>query len=187
MFKRAHTRRAEALDEAARRLYGAVVAQARRPAFYRHLGVPDSLDGRFELIVLHAFLLFHRLKRDHAESEALSQAVFDLLFLDMDQSLREMGVGDLGVGKRIKQMVQAFYGRVAAYDGGLAGGPGELEAALERNLYGTVSPDSAQVGAMAGYLRDQEALLAEQAIADLVAGELSFGEAPESLAVSCPE
>src|SRR5690242_9073061 len=90
-----------------RALYGAIVAQARAPAFYMNYGVPDTLDGRFELLVLHAFLYFRRLKREPAaEAGEAGQAVFDLMFLDMDRSLRELGVGDLSVPKKIKRMAQ---------------------------------------------------------------------------------
>ncbi len=84
----------------ARALYEGVVAQARQPGFYRDCGVPDSVDGRFELIALHAFLVLHRLKADPTDTAALGQALFDVMFQDMDQSLRELGAGDLGVGPR---------------------------------------------------------------------------------------
>ena len=99
-------------------LYGAVVAQARQVVFYRDLGVPDTVDGRFELIVLHMVLLLRRLNREGDDGAALRQALFDVLLDDMDRSLREMGVGDLGVGRRVKAMGKAFYGRDAD-DGGL--------------------------------------------------------------------
>ena len=82
------------------------MAQARQPGFYRDCGVPDSVDGRFELIALHTFLVLHRLKADATDTEALGQALFDVMFQDMDQSLRELGAGDLGVGPRVKRMAQ---------------------------------------------------------------------------------
>ncbi len=145
----------------ARTLYEGVVAQARHPEFYRDCGVPDTVDGRFELIALHAFLVLHRLKADPADTEALGQALFDIMFQDMDQSLRELGAGDLGVGLRVKRMAQGLYGRIAAYEAGLSGPAADqgadqgakLEAALRRNLFGTVTPEPEQVRAMAGYLR----------------------------------
>jgi cytochrome b pre-mRNA-processing protein 3 len=153
----------------ARALYERVVAQARQPGFYRDCGVPDTVDGRFELIALHAFLVLHRLKADPGDTEELGQALFDVMFQDMDQSLRELGAGDMGVGSRVKRMAQGLYGRIAAYEAGLSG-PGtepeaelgaepgtelgtELEAALRRNLFGTVTPAPGQVQAMAAYLR----------------------------------
>jgi cytochrome b pre-mRNA-processing protein 3 len=160
-------------------LYLEIVRQARQPAFYTSFGVPDTLDGRFDMIVLHAVLVLLRLRAEGAAGEVLGQALFDMLFADMDRSLREMGVGDLGVGKRVKQMGKAVYGRLAAYDAGLAAGGAELEAAVGRNLYGTVTPDPAQVAAMARYARAGAAELAIQPLDALMAGRLAF-PAPES-------
>lgn len=166
---------------AARRLYDAIVTQARQPAFYEDLGVPDTLDGRFEMITLHAFLLLHRLKREPERTAALAQAVFDTMFLDMDASLREMGAGDLGVGRRVKQMATGFYGRVAAYEAGLAddAGPG-LSKALRRNLYGTVEVAPRLPDAMAAYARAAAAALAAQPLEMLLAGHVEF-PAPETI------
>ncbi|MFQ5774350.1 MAG: ubiquinol-cytochrome C chaperone family protein [Kiloniellaceae bacterium] len=162
----------------ARALYEAVVAQARRPEFYTHCGVPDTLDGRFDLVALHAFLLLHRLKRDHPASAELGQSVFDTMFLDMDQSLRELGAGDLGVGRKVKRMAQGLYGRIAAYEAGLEGADAELEAALRRNLYGTAAPQAACVEAVAAYMRREAAALGRRSYAALAAGRLSFGAPP---------
>lgn len=171
---------------AATALYEQLVAQARQPAFYSRCGVPDSLDGRYELIVLHAVLLLRRLKQDHAATAGLAQELFDVLFLDMDRSLREIGVGDLGVGKRVKRMAQAFYGRLEAYEAGLAGQGTALAPALRRNLFGTLAPAAgpldAQVAAMAGYLRREAAALAEQDTAALMAGQVAFGPPPDPAA-----
>lgn len=158
---------------AAQALYGRVVEQARLPAFYRDLGVPDTLDGRFDMIVLHAFLVLHRLKAEGQAQGPVGQALFDLMFADMDASLRELGVGDLSVGKKVKQMATGFYGRVAAYEEGLAAG-GALEGALRRNLYGTTAADARHVAAMADYVRRQAAALAAQPVAALTAGSLHF-------------
>lgn len=164
--------------EPADALYRRIVEQARTPVFYRDQGVPDNLDGRFELIALHTFLVLHRLKQDHPAGARLGQSLYDLFFADMDQSLREMGAGDLGVGKRVKRMAQGFHGRVAAYDAGLSGPAGELEEAIRRNLYGTLDPDPAWVGHMAAYTRAQSAALREQGIDALLAGRIVFsGEA----------
>ena len=170
----------------ARALYKGLVAQARQPGFYRDGGVPDSVDGRFELIALHAFLVLHRLKADPGDTEALGQALFDVMFLDMDQSLRELGAGDLGVGPRVKRMAQGLYGRIAAYEAGLSG-PGaeqgaELEAALRRNLFGTVTPEPEQLRAMASYLRGAVDALSRweplRQPADIEAGGPEFGPPP---------
>jgi cytochrome b pre-mRNA-processing protein 3 len=162
----------------ARKLYRAAVEQARRPAFYARLGVPDSVDGRFDMIALHVFLLLHRLKRDGRAQGPVGQALFDLMFADMDASLREMGVGDLSVGRKVKAMAEGFYGRVAAYEAGLAGAGDALEQALRRNLYGTAAPAPAQAAAMAAYVRRQAAALARMPGEALLAGEAAFA-APE--------
>ncbi len=136
-------------------LYAALVEQARRPDFYARLDVPDSLDGRFELVILHTFLVLRRLKEAGRAAET-GQALVDCFVEDMDANLRELGMGDLGVGRRVKAMVQALYGRIAAYEGGLAGSEGALEAALKRNLFGTAGepgPSPAVLAALAGYMR----------------------------------
>jgi cytochrome b pre-mRNA-processing protein 3 len=97
-------------------LYGALVGQARNPAFYRDMGVPDTVEGRFEMVALHVFLALRRLRAGGEPGKDLGQKLFDVLFDDMDQTLREMGVGDLSVGKKIKAMASSFYGRMQAYD-----------------------------------------------------------------------
>lgn len=144
--------RRPAHQEAAERLYAAVVDQARRPEFYERQAVPDTLDGRFELVALHAFLVLNRLKQGEAPPE-LGQALFDAMFADFDRALRELGTGDLSVGREVKTMAKAFYGRVRAYEQGLAGGTELLADALARNLYGTVRPAPEHLQAMAAYLR----------------------------------
>ena len=159
-------------------LYEKLVVQARRPEFYARCGVPDTLDGRFDLIALHLFLLLHRLKRDHPTSADLAQAVFDRMFQDMDQSLREMGVGDMGVGSRVKTMIQGLYGRIAAYEAGLGQTDGTLAAALRRNVYGTTDPEPEHLEALTAYVRRQVITLAEQGYDGLAAGDLIFGEPP---------
>src|ERR1700694_4931843 len=108
-------------QKAAELAYGRIVEHARAPGFFVDVGVPDTVDGRFELICLHAFLYLHRLKREQKRAAPLGQCLFDTMFADFDRSLREMGTGDLSVGREIKRMAQAFYGRVAAYESGLAG------------------------------------------------------------------
>ncbi len=166
-------------ETAAWALYGAAVAQARRPEFYSTLGVPDTLDGRFELVALHVFLILHRLKRDRAETEDLAQQVFDAMFADMDRSLREMGAGDVGVGPKVKRMAQAFYGRVSAYDAALAAEPGKLADALRRNLYGTVAqPAEARLSAMQAYVVGEAARLAAQDLTEIAGGKIRFGAPP---------
>lgn len=167
----------------ATRIYAAIVTQARRPEFYSRLQVPDTLDGRFELIALHAYLVLNRLKGQGADAAAIAQAVFDAMFDDMDRSLREMGVGDLGVGRRVKAMAQGFYGRIAAYDKGLELGDAALGEAIARNLYGTIGATSgpasdAVAAAMAAYLHAARALLAARPIAAITANGPTFPDPP---------
>src|SRR5262245_52127762 len=121
-------------------LYGTIVAQARAPAFYQICGVPDTVNGRLEMIILHAVLLLARLGREGEPARQVGQKVFDTFCRDMDGSLREMGVGDLAVPRRMRGIGEAFYGRQAAYREALAA-PDEaaLAAALARNVFAGAS------------------------------------------------
>jgi cytochrome b pre-mRNA-processing protein 3 len=150
---------------AARPLYERAVAQARAVDFYRRLGVADSLDGRFDLLALHVFLLLNRLGRDGRSTRAVGQALFDLMFTDMDGSLRELGASDISMSRRIKAMVRAFYGRIEAYENGL-GAPATLAEALSRNLYRGAPPDKTQLDAMVRYVTREAARLAETSAID---------------------
>ena len=162
--------------------YGRIVDAARQPGFFRDGGVPDTLDGRFEVLALHCFLVLHRMKGQGPAAADFAQTLFDTMFADLDRGLREMGAGDLGVGRRVKAMATGFYGRIAAYEAGLraagedgaAVAEGALEAALRRNLYGTASPSEAQLAAVAVYARRQAAALAAQPLASLLAGEVAL-------------
>ena len=154
-------------------LYAAIVERSRDSRFYAAHGVPDSLDGRFEMLALHVYLVLRRLRAGGPAAEQSAQALVDVLFADMDANLREMGAGDLGVGKRVKRMATGFYGRVAAYDEGQA--KGDAREALRRNLFGTVSPAPAQIEAMAGYLSRAEAALARQELPEILSGRPDFG------------
>lgn len=173
LFRR-NTRRA-----AVHAAYGHIVERARDPVFYLRWAVPDTLDGRFEVLALHAFLVLNRLKRDHAETAAFAQALFDTMFADLDRGLREMGASDIGVGRHVKAMAAGFYGRIAAYEQGLSD-TAALPAALRRNLYGTTMPSEAQLAAMADYTRRQAAALAAMPVASLLAGEVAFAPLKEA-------
>jgi len=155
-------------------LYGKVVLAARNPAFYAEWGVPDTLDGRFELIALHAFLVIRRLKQS-GENAAFAQALFNTMFADLDRNLREIGVGDLSVGRQVKTMAKAFYGRVVAYERGLAGSD-SLDDALRRNLYGTVVPEAARIAAAAAYVRRQARALDAAPVDLLLVGEFPLAQ-----------
>lgn len=166
---------------AARRLYVLAVHQARQPEFYLQWSVPDTADGRFDMVVLHVVLVMRRLKRDHEQAAGTAQALFDLMFADMDQNLREMGVGDMVIGKRVKAMAKSFFGRLAAYDFALSAEDDiALCAALRRNLYRKCSPGDGAVTAMASYVRRESAKLEGLPIKALLIGDFSFGVASMS-------
>ena len=169
--------------EAARRLYTAAVRQARQPILYTEGGVADTLDGRFDLIVLHVVPLMRRLRQCDEAGRKLSQALFDVMFDDMDQSLREMGVGDLRVGKRVKQMARAFYGRAKAYDEAFDQAPGAerrraIAEALERNVFNNAPPPADRVHAMADYVETLLDALDCQSADALLGGEVGLPPVP---------
>jgi cytochrome b pre-mRNA-processing protein 3 len=170
-------RRRDRHERAGFRLYGAAVAAARVPALYAALGVPDTLDGRFEMVGLHAFLLIDRLRREPSPGPELAQSVFDAMFSDMDVTLREMGVGDLTVGKRVREMWEAFHGRAAAYEAALTEADDDaLAAALARNVWRSDTPPPGAPVALARAVRAQQAGLAEQRLTAFAAGDVQFRE-----------
>ena len=136
---------------AGRRLYDAAAAKARDPAFYLDAGAPDTPNGRFELYTLHVVLILHRLKGEGRDAGIVGQALFDTYLRALDDSLRELGVGDLSVGKKMRKLGEAFYGRAKAYDKALEAGGGEtLQALITRTLFdGT---QTAGAGALTGYV-----------------------------------
>ena len=151
-------------------LYAAAVSQARQPALYVDLAVPDTIEGRFELHNLHVLLLLHRLKGQGTAAADAAQALFDTYVGELDGTLREMGVGDLTVPKRMRKLGEAFYGRTKAYDAALtdaADGAG-LERLIARTLYDEVQ--DAPADRMADYVRRQAAVLAAQPLDEIIAG-----------------
>jgi cytochrome b pre-mRNA-processing protein 3 len=161
--------------EPVRELYARIVAQARRPEFYLGGGVSDTPEGRFELVALHAFLVLRRLRRERARAAPFAQALFDLMFADMDVNLREMGVGDLSVGRQVKAMAEAFFGRVAAYDAGLSGGDDALADALRRNVLRGAAPRAEFLADLVAYVRREASSLAAADPDGLLQGDWSFG------------
>jgi cytochrome b pre-mRNA-processing protein 3 len=162
-------------------LYAVLVEQARQPVFYADWGVPDSRDGRLEMVSVHAILLLRRLRAEGAEGRELAQAVLDRMFEDLDRHLREWGVGDPSVGKRMKELAQSFLGRLAALDPLLAGGdPHALADILRRNVYTEVAvPAEDAVVRLAGYLLAQDRWLAAQDGAALLRGRIAFAPPTE--------
>jgi cytochrome b pre-mRNA-processing protein 3 len=141
-------------------LYGMIVAQARSPVFYGRLGVPDSVDGRFDILVLHLVLVVRRLARDPGAAGVNEQDIFDRFCRDMDDNLREMGVGDLAVPREMRRMAGAFYGRQATYQAALeATDEGELENAIARNIYSGAAADARHLKDFVAYVRAVVSLL----------------------------
>lgn len=148
-------RRRAAASRRAEELYGSVVTAARHPAFYKDMGVPDTPEGRFELVALHLFLALEGLKRDPTAAE-FSQRTIETFVTDMDDCMREMGVGDMAVGKKVKRAAAAFYERAGAYRRALAARGTDLEASLGDYVFGKAAddaPKSRGVAALARYVR----------------------------------
>jgi cytochrome b pre-mRNA-processing protein 3 len=152
-------------------IYGMIVTQAREPLFYRHLAVPDTVNGRFDLLVMHLWIVLRRLRPIEGGVE-LSQALFDQFCADMDANLREMGVGDLAVPKRMRAIGEAFYGRTAAYDLALSDGAEPLAQALCRNILDGQHIEQAR--RLSVYAEAAIASLASRDDQALLAGSWSF-------------
>jgi cytochrome b pre-mRNA-processing protein 3 len=154
-------------------LYGAIVAQARALRFYEDYAVPDTVLGRFDMVVLHVVLAVRRLRE--ADRRDLAQGVFDAFCRDMDHNLREMGISDPGVPRQMQRVGEAFYGRAQAYEAALSErGDEALADALARNVYAEAPATGA--GALAAYVRAAAAMLAAEPAEGLEAGELRFPE-----------
>jgi len=155
-------------------LYGAIVAQARQPSFYATFGVPDTVVGRFDMVVLHLALVIRRLRAAPLELRETSQRLFDGFCRDMEHNLREMGVGDLAVLKEMRRFGEAFYGRAAAYDRALdAADEAELISALRRNVFAG-KEDGDGVRRLMSYVVTADRLLLQQDVAMLARGRLRF-------------
>lgn len=153
------------------RLYGAIVAAARHVQFYEQMGVADTIDGRFEMIVLHLFLVLNRLKGEGVED--LRQRLTDKFFSDMDRSLRELGVSDVAVGKKVRKIAESYYGRVTAYDKALSGGAKLLQEALSRNIYPDGAPENS-IKSMAKYFDTAVQVLGKVTLQQILRSELKF-------------
>ncbi len=155
-----------------RSLYAALNSQARQRIFFADFGVADSIDGRFDMVTLHAWLVFERLRA--AGLEDVARALSDAIFVGFDEALRDLGAGDMGMGRKIKQMGDAFNGRIGAY--GAATGEAELSAAILRNVYRGARNRERQALGLACYAIAARSHLAASQIA---AGDLDFGPLPE--------
>lgn len=156
----------------ARGLYAKLVAQARRPDFYAELGVPDTLEGRFDMIALHVFAILRHLRADPAAQDQ-GQALFDVMFEDMDDSFREMGVSDTKVGTKVRGLAEEFYGRIGAYEAPVAA---QDAAALRPVIGRNVFEDEAAPGAgrLAAYLLAFDKILGETSLPSLMSADFTF-------------
>ncbi|NVN86498.1 MAG: ubiquinol-cytochrome C chaperone [Rhodopseudomonas sp.] len=152
-------------------IYGMIVAQAREPTFYQDLGVADTVNGRFEMIVLHLWMVLRRI-RAIPDNKPFAQALFDYFCSDLDANLRELGVGDLTVPKRMQAFGEAFYGRAAAYDQAIAAGQDELIKALNKNVLNGSGFEQAQ--RLATYVVRSVAALEQVDRAHLRTGSFGF-------------
>lgn len=170
------------------KLYDVIVRHARFPLYYERLGVPDTPEGRFEVLALHAGLVVRRLVHAGEEEKAIAQSLFDLMFMDLDVNLRELGIGDLSVGKQVKRLAQQFYARLDVLEHGFEenGDHRELRSMLVNNLYhGAAKPSAGTLDQFISILVAIERCVAEQESSDLGKGMLFLPEEPMLLALSC--
>src|ERR1700722_17991075 len=165
MRQRAQTR------QAAEALISALSTRARLPVFYRKFGVADTIDGRFDLLVLHAWLVLERLSQQ--KLDALAQALIDGLFIQFDEALREQGAGDMGMSRRMTKMAEAFYGRLKAY--GEAADMEALADACVRNVYRGDASRLKEARALAISVAAARVLVTS---GDLSQGAVDFGPSP---------
>lgn len=167
---------------AAEKLYTEIVEQSRRPEFYLAGGVADTVDGRFDMVILNAILVFRRIKGHGPQAQKVSQALFDTMFENMDEALREIGIGDLSVGSKVSQMAEAFYGRAAAYEDAIrASEPRRaLMDAIRRNLYRDAPQVDAGPAMIADYVRRQVQSLDSQDLDRILEGEIAFERLEEA-------
>lgn len=172
----AHWRARRASKAVIEQILGEIVAASRRPALYEAMGAPDRIDGRFELLTLHAGLVLRRLAGLGGPADAIAQDLVDSVFAHFDDTLREMGHSDIAVAKRIKAMGRAFYGRNKAYGAALDDGSlARLAEALERNVYGAAGKDAGRhAEALALHIASLDAALARIAVEAFAAGRFRF-------------
>lgn len=156
-------------------IYGMIVAQAREPLFYRDLGAPDTVNGRFDMLLLHLWLVLRRMN----PKDELSQGLFDRFCSDMDDNLRELGTSDVKVAKKMREFGDAFYGRTGAYDAALGAGRGPLAAALSKNIYYGMNIENAR--RLAVYVEAANAHLGTLDTTTLTSGAWHFPSPAETL------
>ena len=179
-----HPFRRAAWNDTIASLYGTIVAQARATSFYRAYGVPDTVNGRFEMIVLHTVLVLRRLESEPAPVRRVGQALFDRFCHEMDSSLREMGIGDLAVPAKMQKIGAAFYSRQAAYVAALeTAALGPLTAALGRYVFDAEA--AAGADRLAAYVGAAVRELAQQDGAGFSRAKVSFPD-PDAVLAAVP-
>lgn len=155
-----------------RDVYAQILQQVRQPRYYDEYSVPDTFDGRFDLMVVFIFLVLQRMIGEgRQEAVAFNQKLFDVCFADMDQTLREMGIGDMGIPKHMRKMMKAFNGRTHAYEAALA--DGDFAQALRKNLYGG-SGDEKKIAKMAAKALEMLDFLKSQEMDVILSGQIAF-------------
>lgn len=161
-------------------IHEALAGQARAPGFYTSAGAPDTPEGRFDMLALHMFLAIDRLRREAPDTDRLVRLLQEVFFERLDAALREMGVGDLSVGRKIRALAEAFYGRYSAYERGVADKARALEEAIARNVLATDDADRA--APLANYVREARAKLADVPIDSLDAAIADLASLSQSIA-----
>jgi cytochrome b pre-mRNA-processing protein 3 len=167
-------RKEKPYEQEAKTLYAQCLHTVRQPFFYTDYGVDDSMEARFDLLTLHCFLIINRtLAEPDFDAKPLNQTLFDIMFADMDQTMREMGIGDMGIPKRMKKMMTGFNGRMHSYESACAAqGNAALTEAINRNIYAGASPDHAKK--LAHYTKKQQKHLKALPIETILKAESLF-------------
>ena len=161
----------------AHEIYGSIVTQARKPLFYAQWHIPDTVEGRFELLVMHMSLVLHRLKDGGQETKELGRLVAETFIDDLDNSFREMGVGDLKVPKKMKTASEAYFGRLQSYSAALDGdGDSDMIDTLVRNIDDSESPGPINMSALADYMLRSARVLSELELEEISGRRLVFAE-----------
>ena len=171
-------RRQNAAREAADRLHAAIVDRSRAPVFYVAFAVPDTVDGRFDLVALHAFLAMDALKRQGAAGEEVATHLATALFAGFEDALRDLGVGDFGLSRRIKALANAFYGRLEAY--AAAESEPDIAEAVLRNIYRDETAQAARASVLARYMMNARSHVEACVATSVTAGAIDFGPLPEA-------
>jgi cytochrome b pre-mRNA-processing protein 3 len=162
-------------QQIARSLYGSIVARAREPLLYLKLRVPDTVQGRFEMIALHLVLVLRRLQEEGEAGGALAQALTEAFVVDLDDSMREMTFGDLAVPREVKRAAAALFDRHQAYLAALdAGSASMLADALTAQLAYLGAGKGLDTGALADYVRGAACALEHQPASLILAGQIGW-------------